>query len=109
MVREAKDKYPECEAVVSAYTFEIVWVNKKLADISEYTQEELIGRSIREIVDVDTETLLSFISDRENETQTIITKSGTRIEGTTSIKTFTYDDEPYFVTFGSTFEKSDNN
>lgn len=104
IVKEAKKKYPQAEAVVSAYTMQIIWVNKKLAKISEYSQEELVDKNIRDVIMVDISTLMGFISGRRAETQTIKTKSGKFLKGTTAIKTFMFEGELYFVTFNSSFE-----
>lgn len=104
IVKYAKKKYPKAEAVVSAYSMQILWTNKKLAEVSGYSQKELVDKSIRDIVMIDAATLMDFISGRSAETRTIKTKSGKLLKGTTDIKTFVFEGEPYFVTFNSSFE-----
>lgn len=104
IIKYAKKKYPKAEAVVSVYTMQILWTNKKLAEISGYSQEELVNKSIRDVVMIDAATLMNFIFGRDAETQTIKTKSGKLLKGTTDIRTFMFEEEPYFVTFNSLFE-----
>lgn len=104
VVAYAKKKFPQAEAVVSIYTMQIIWTNKKLAKVSGYSPEELVDKSIRDVVMIDIKTLTSLISGRDAETQIIKTKSGKKIKGTTAIRTFVYQGEPYFVTFNSSFE-----
>lgn len=108
IVKYAKKKYPKTESVISIYSMEIIWVNKKLAKVSGYSQEELVDRSIRDIIVIDPSTLISLISGRDKETQIIKTKSGKRLKGTTAIKTFEFEGQPYFVTFNSSFEPLDS-
>lgn len=107
IVEYAKSKFPNAEAVVSAYTMHMIWVSEKLARISGYTQAELVDRSIRDVVMIDAATLISFVTGRDKETQKIRTKSGKLIQGTTDIRTFKYKGELYFVTYDSHFEELD--
>lgn len=107
IVKYAREKYPKAEAIVSVYSMQIIWTNKKLAKVSGYSQEELVDKSIRDIIMIDAATLISFVSGRDAETQMIKTKSGKIIKGTTAIKTFMFEGQPYFVTFNSSFEPVD--
>lgn len=107
VVKYAKEKFPQVEAIVSAYTMQIIWVNEKLTKISEYSPEELIDKSVRDIVIVDSAAIMSFVSGRNGEKQTIKTKTGKLLKGTTDIRSFTFDKEVYFATFNSSFEPMD--
>ncbi len=53
---------------------------------------------------IEPSTLISLISGRDAETQTIKTKSGKLLKGTTAVRSFMFKGEPYFVTFNSSFE-----
>lgn len=104
IVKYAKEKYPNAEAVVSVYTMEMLWVSEKLAKVAGYSQEELVDKNIRDIVQIDIMRFMSLISGSDGETQLIKTKSGKLIEGTTDVRVFMFNKEPYFVTFNSSFK-----
>lgn len=103
IIKYAKEKYPNVEAVVSVYTMEMLWVSEKLAKVAGYSPEELVEKNIRDIVQIDIMRFMSLISGSDGETQLIKTKSGKLIEGTTDVRVFMFNKEPYFATFNSSF------
>jgi hypothetical protein len=98
VIKYAQEKYKNIDMIVDVYAMQVVWSSENLAKMLEYTQNEIVNMSIRNILDLDPIQALKIAITKfqgEPNKKSLITKSGKKIFCRAEIHSFLYENAPY--------------
>ncbi len=99
-IREfAEKKFGKINVIVSLYSLQIVWADRKFADMVDFKEEELPGKNIRDIIVIDyhvfLRTLGKFLGKTADDTKILKRKDGKKIKASGTVHHFSFEKEEY--------------
>lgn len=107
IIEYVKSKYNNVSIVISIYTMRIIAVDSDFAKKLGYETTELIGKSIKDLVDLNADILMMIVSKfvgHSKSTQTLKTKSGGTVTIEGNIYHITFEGEEYVILTDAIFD-----
>lgn len=104
----AEEKFGAVDFIINAFTMDFVWCSDAFAEHLQYSPTEMVGMSVRDIVDSAESPLLMMIAQiakatGEPRTQICKRKDGETVSCTAQVHGFLFDKEPHVAGTNFTF------